>query len=101
VMSQVTEQIATENTERALELRNQGDVAGAKKALMDNASFLGRTKAALGSGSGPAPSACISSLSSLEEKSREAAEALDEADWEWTRRAMRYDQHKSKVQQAY
>lgn len=101
VMSQVTEQIATENTERALELRNQGDVAGAKKMLMDNASFLGRNKAALGSGSAPAPSASISSLSSLEEKSREAAEALDEADWERTRRAMRYDQHKSKVQQAY
>ncbi|NLG76987.1 MAG: VWA domain-containing protein [Xanthomonadaceae bacterium] len=101
VMSQVTEQIATENTERALELRNQGDVAGAKQVLMDNASFLGRNKAALGSGNAPAPAASISSLSSLEEKSREAAEALDEADWERTRRAMRYDQHKSKVQQAY
>lgn len=101
VMSQVTEQIATENTERALELRNQGDVAGAKRVLMDNASFLGRNRDALGSGNAPAPAASISSLSKLEEKSREAAEALDEADWERTRRAMRYDQHKSKVQQAY
>ncbi len=101
VLSQVTEQIATENSERAMELRNQGDVAGARKVLMDNASFLGRNKNVLGSGSAPAPSAALSSLGKLEEKSREAAEALDEKEWERTRRAMRYDQHKSKVQQAY
>lgn len=101
VMSQVTEQIATENSERAVELRNQGDIAGAKKVLMDNASFLGRNKDALGSGSAPAPAASITALDKLEEKSREAAAALDEKDWERTRRAMRYDQHKSKVQQAY
>ena len=101
VMSQVTEQIATENSERAMELRNQGDVAAARQVLMDNASFLGRNKDMLGSGSAPAPTASISALDKLEEKSREAAEALDEKDWERTRRAMRYDQHKSKVQQAY
>ncbi len=31
VMSQVTEQVATENSEKAVELRDKGDVAGAKK----------------------------------------------------------------------
>ncbi|CAK9077826.1 Uncharacterized protein sll0103 [Durusdinium trenchii] len=101
VMSQVTEQIATENSERAVELRNQGDIAGAKKVLMDNAAYLGRNKDVLGTGAAPASSASISVLGELEEKSREAAESLDEDDWQRTRRAMRYDQHKSKVQQAY
>ena len=101
VMSQVTEQIATENSERAMELRSQGDVTAARQVLMDNASFLNRNKDLLGSGTAPAPSGSISVLDKLEERSREAAAALDEGEWERTRRAMRYDQHKSKVQQAY
>lgn len=101
VMSQVTEQIATENSERAMELRNQGDVTAARQMLMDNASFLSRNKTMFGSGSAPAPAASISTLDKLEERSREAAASLEEGDWERTRRAMRYDQHKSKVQQAY
>ncbi|AHB47618.1 von Willebrand factor A [Hyphomicrobium nitrativorans NL23] len=101
VMSQVTEQIATENSERAMELRNQGDVAAARQVLIDNASYLSRNKNMFGSGNAPAPSASISTLDKLEERSREAAASLEEGDWERTRRAMRHDQHKSKVQQAY
>ena len=37
VMSQVTQQIATEKSEKAVELRDTGDVAGARKVLEDNA----------------------------------------------------------------
>lgn len=101
VMSQVTEQVATENSERAVELRDKGDVAAAKKALEENAVYLSRQKDALGSGAAAAPKASISTLDKLEEKSREAAASLEGENWEKTRKVMRQDQHKSKVQQAY
>ena len=101
VMSQVTEQVATENTEKSVELRDKGDIAGAKKMLQDNAAYLGRQKGSLSSGAAAAPSASIQKLEELEKKSAEAANSLDGDDWDRTRKAMRYDQHKSKVQQKY
>jgi Ca-activated chloride channel homolog len=101
VMSQVTEQVATENTERAVELRDKGDVAAARKVLEDNASYLSTQKGALSAGVAAAPTASISKLDELEAKSREAAENLDADKWDRTRKVMRQDQHKSKVQQAY
>jgi Ca-activated chloride channel family protein len=101
VMSQVTEQIATENSERAVELRDKGDVAAARKVLEDNAVYLNRLKGTLSAGAAPAPSASISTLDKLEEKSREAAANLEGESWDRTRKVMRQDQHKSKVQQAY
>jgi Ca-activated chloride channel family protein len=101
VMSQVTEQVATENSERAVELRDKGDIAAAKRALEENASYLSRQKSALGAGLAAAPTASVEALGKLEEKSREAANSLDDGTWEKTRKAMRQDQHKSKVQQAY
>ena len=36
-MSQVTQQIATEKSEKAVELRDNGDIAGARKVLEENA----------------------------------------------------------------
>lgn len=101
VMSQVTEQIATENSEKAVELRDAGDVAAARKVLEDNAAYLNGAKGALGVGAMAAPSASISVLEKLEEKSREAAASLEGESWDKTRKTMRQDQHKSKVQQAY
>jgi Ca-activated chloride channel homolog len=101
VMSQVTEQVATENSERAVELRDQGDIAGARKALEDNAAYLNAQKGSLGVGAMAAPSASISKLDKLEEKSREAAGSLEGENWDRTRKMMRSDQHKSKVQQTY
>jgi Ca-activated chloride channel family protein len=101
VMSQVTEQVATENSERAVELRDNGDITGARKVLEDNAVYLNKQKSALGAGTAAAPAASISTLDKLEEKSREAANSLESGDWEKTRKVMRQDQHKSKVQQAY
>lgn len=101
VMSQVTEQVATENSERAVELRDQGDIAGARKALEDNAAYLNAQKNSLGVGTMAAPSASISKLDKLEEKSREAANSLEGEGWDRTRKMMRSDQHKAKVQQTY
>lgn len=101
VMSQVTEQVATENSEKAVELRDAGDIAGAKRVLEENAGYLNRQKDALGAGAAPAPAASISALDKLEAKSREASENLGGETWDKTRKAMRRDQHKSKVQQAY
>ncbi len=84
-----------------MELRDKGDVAGARKVLEDNASYLSTQKGSLGAGLAAAPKASISALEKLEAKSREAAENLDGEKWDRTRKAMRADQHKSKVQQAY
>jgi len=104
VMSQVAEQVATENSERAVALRDKGDVAGARRVLEENAAYLGRQKDTLGVGSEAspaAPSAALSTLDTLEAKSREAADNLEGEGWDRTRKAMRQDQHKSKVQQSY
>ena len=101
VMSQVTEQVATENSEKSVELRDKGDIAGAKKMLEDNAAYLGRQKGALSSGAAAAPTASIEKLDALEKRSNEAANSLEGEDWNRTRKAMRYDQNKSKSQQKY
>ena len=101
VMSQVTEQIATDTSEKAVELRDKGDASGAKKMLEDNASYLQRQKDKLGSGAAAAPAASVKTLEELEKKNREAATNLDGQNWDKQRKAMRYDQHKSKVQQSY
>lgn len=101
VMSQVAAQIATETSEKAVEMRDKGDLEGAKKALEDNATYINRSKSAYGSGAAPAPSASIGTLDDLEKKSREAAGNLDDQNWGKTRKSMRSEQHKSKVQQSY
>ena len=101
VMSQVTQQIATEKSEKAVELRDAGDVAGARKALEENAEYIKRSRDVFTSGVAPAPQASVSALDKLEQQNRAAASSLDGGDWERTRKTMRYDQHKAKVQQAY
>lgn len=101
VMSQVSAQIATEENERAVELRDKGDITGARKVLEENAANLGRLKDLYASGEAPAPAASVRQLHELEKQNREAASNLDAANWEKTRKSMRYDQHKSKVQQSY
>jgi Ca-activated chloride channel family protein len=101
VMSQVTEQVATENSEKAVEMRDKGDIVGARKVLEDNAAYLNKQRGYVTSGAAPAPAASAKALDDLERKSREAANSLDGEAWEKTRKAMPYDQHKSKVQQAY
>jgi Ca-activated chloride channel family protein len=101
VMSQVTQQIATEKSEKAVELRDAGDIAGARRVLEENADYLKRSRDVFTTGAAPAPTASASALGELEKQSREAANKLDSDEWDRTRKTMRYDQHKSKVQQAY
>jgi Ca-activated chloride channel family protein len=101
VMSQVAAQIATETSEKAVELRDKGDIDGARKVLEDNAAYIKRSYEQYGAGAAAAPTASIGTLNELEKQSREAASNLDAESWNRTRKAMRYDQHKAKVQQAY
>ena len=101
VMTQVTTQIATETSEKAVELRDKGDVAGARRLLEGNALYLKDQRTLLGSGVNAAPAAAVGTLESLQKKQTEAASNLDEENWGRSRKAMRSDQHKSKVQQSY
>jgi len=101
VMSQVTEQVATEQSEKAVELRDKGDITGARKLLNDNAAYIKRSYEQYGSGASAAPTAAIGALNELEKKNLEAAQKLDADSWARTRKSMRHDQHKSKVQQSY
>ena len=101
VMTQVAAQIATENSEKAVELRDKGDIAGARQLLQENARSIGKLSVDYGSGPDAAAPASISKLKELEEQNRVAAENLDEDSWGRTRKAMRADQHKAKVQQSY
>ncbi len=101
VMSQVTAQIATETSERAVKLRDKGDVAGARQLLQENAVYLKKNAEKLGRGEGAAPAASISALGALAKESNDAAASLDEKNWARTRKSMRYQQHKSKRQQTY
>lgn len=101
VMSQVTRQIATEQSEKAVELRDKGDIAGARKVLEDNVQYLKKSRDTYASGAAPAPTASVGSLSELEKQNEEAASNLEAGTWDRTRKLMRQDQHKAKVQQAY
>ena len=66
VMSQVTQQIATEKSEKAVELRDKGDIDGARKVLEENAMYLKQSRDVYASGAAPAPTASIGALSDLE-----------------------------------
>ena len=101
VMSQVAAQIATERSEKAVELRDKGDIAGARKVLEDNATYIKRSYEQYGSGAASAPTASIGMLNELEKQNLKAAENLDADNWARTRKSMRHDQHKAKVQQSY
>jgi len=101
VMSQVAAQIATENSERAVKLRDEGDIDGARKVLQDNAQYLAKSREDYGKGSGAAAAPLIGTLGELETQNAEAASKLDSEDWAKTRKTMRYEQHKVKRQQSY
>lgn len=90
VMTDVTTQLATETNERAVDLRDKGDLAGAKKLLQGNASFLRDA----------AKSLAAPALEGMASAAESDAGSL-EGDWGKTRKAMRANAHKSKVQQSY
>ncbi|MFN3868395.1 MAG: vWA domain-containing protein [Hyphomicrobiaceae bacterium] len=101
VMTQVATQIATETSEKAVELRDKGDLAGAKKLLEGNALYLKERRAVLGSGANAASSAAVGALREMELRQAETAGKLDDQNWASSRKAMRYEQHRSKAQQRY
>jgi Ca-activated chloride channel family protein len=101
VLAQVTAQIATEQNEKAVELRDKGDVSGARKMLQDNAAYIKRSRETYATGAAAAPMPSVEALSDLEKKNEEASKNLEGEQWNKTRKAMRSDQHKSKVQQSY
>lgn len=101
VMAEVAAQTATEESEKAIELRDKGDAAGAKRLLEQSAARLRAQKEVLGSGPGAAPPPAVNALSAIENKNAEAARNLDSNAWNRTRKDLRSGQHKSKVQQSY
>ncbi len=101
VMSQVAAQIATERNEKAVELRDKGDIKAARKLLKDNARYLATAREDYGQGVGAAPAASLDVLTELEEDNATASNNLDGEAWTKTRKTMRYKQHKAKRQQAY
>lgn len=101
VLAQVTAQIATEQNEKAVELRDKGDVSGARQLLKDNAAYIKRSREVYSAGASAAPAASVKELSDLEARNETASESLDETKWNATRKAMRYEQHKAKTQQKY
>lgn len=101
VMSEITTQIATERSEKAVELRDKGDLDGAKKLLRENAQYIGRAAAGLASGEAPASPKAIKELEELKQQNTTAAENLDADNWGKQRKAMRYQQHKAKTRQSF
>lgn len=101
VMGQVTMQIATEKSEEAVVLRDKGDIKAARKALEANAAYLKTQRERLGSGLGAASPDMVGKLDELEASNRSAASNLTDGDWTKTRKQLRYDQHKAKMQQSY
>ncbi len=101
VMSQVATQVATETSEKAVELRDKGDVSGARKLLEGNAAYLKDARERYSAGTDAASPASVKELQDLEKKQNEAASNLDAQTWDKTRKSMRSDQHKSKMRQSY
>lgn len=94
VMAAVATQIATEQNEKAVSLRDEGKVEEAKKLLKDNAAYLQREAEAL-------PAEAAASLNDLSKKNLNDAENLTGSDWAGTRKSMRARQYKDKTQQSY
>lgn len=82
VLADAVEQIAIENNQRALALRDQGNVVGAKQALHDNAEYLRSNAAATGS----------QKLDSYAGENETDADNLDEQSWTVRRKVMRESQ---------
>lgn len=91
VLVAVSEQIAVEENERAVKLRDEGKVREAEEVLRGNASFLKRKAKELA-----APE-----LAEQGQANDEAAESLDSENWGAQRKQMRKDQYRSRSRQSY
>lgn len=98
VMSSVTIQIATEESERAVILRDKGQVEEAKKVLEKNAAILKQRAQELTPKDQDARS---TNLGRLSEKYEQDAKRITNQDWDRNRKALRADQLREKNQQSY
>ncbi|KAB2845893.1 MAG: VWA domain-containing protein, partial [Hyphomicrobiaceae bacterium] len=98
VMSAVTVQIATEESERAVLLRDKGQIEEARKVLERNAAILKKRSEELAP-KGQEPKA--TTLGRLSDKYEKDAKRITSQDWDRTRKALRADQIKEKNQQSY
>ncbi|MDO6563414.1 VWA domain-containing protein [Amphritea sp. 1_MG-2023] len=88
----VVEQVANEYSREAIEARDSGDVAGAKKILQDSASYLGSQAESLSS----------PRLQKQQEEALQDADALEtEQDWNKQRKELKARQYKRATQQTY
>jgi Ca-activated chloride channel homolog len=94
VMASVTRQIATENNEKAVLLRDSGKVEEARKVLKENVDYLNRQADAL-------PTAAAAPLRELSKKNETDAGNLTGQNWDRQRKSMRAQQYKDKTQQKY
>ena len=94
VVAAVTTQIATERSEKAVELRDKGKIEEAKRLLKDNAAYLKDQAEQL-------PAASAAPLQELSKRNAKDAESLSDDAWDRTRKSMRADQYKNKTQQSY
>ncbi len=101
VMSEITTQIATERSEKAVSLRDKGDLDGARQLLQENAKYIGRMREGYASGAAPASAKALKELEELEQQNVTAADNLDADNWSKQRKAMRYQQHKAKTRQSF
>jgi len=85
------EQVANENNQRALELRDQGQISQAQALLSSNTVYLSSNAARLGS----------EKLAKQSLSNKTASENLDDAKWNRSRKQMRQEQHQVETQQSY
>ena len=88
VLADAVEQIAIENNQRALALRDQGDIAKAKQVLYDNAGYLRSNAESLDS----------DKLAGYAGENQEDAENLEGRSWIGRRKAMRESQSSRQTQ---
>ena len=88
VYADVVEQIAIENNERALALRDKGQIDEAKQVLMKNSSYLRSNATALDS----------TKLDSYAYENEKDADAVEDANWNVQRKEMRESQSVRKTQ---
>jgi Ca-activated chloride channel family protein len=91
VMVAVVEQIATEQNELALALRDKGRIEEARSVLQENTFFLESNAMQLDS----------IQLQELAESNKQDAEQLEGEEWEATRKRMREHQAKTKTQRKW
>src|SRR5262249_15410762 len=91
VMEAAVEALATFENTRAMLLRDAGDIAGAQKALKDNADYLAREAARLRS----------EKLKIYGHSNLDDATNLDEANWDKRRKTMRESQTKNTTQRGW